>query len=354
MNNGRLIGAMARRACLALPLIALFALFPGRASSQAGRMSFKLTTRTEAGFLYGSGSEFIYNQDVQANYKNSELFWPVQPMVYAGAGLSLETNRGFFASLDLRQGIPGKTGTMTDSDFLNGDGAKTHYSESDSYTERAVLVDLLLGYDMPMRGALRVAGYLGFSYMDFKWSARDGYYQYPTNENDYYLNSGGNLVLGTSTPWSAGETKTPLYGTGILYEQAYLIGVLGLRASYRLLPALSLGAAISFSPLAYCYTEDNHEERSIDFFSSLRGGLMVEPRVSLTMAVKQGASLELSIDYRYISNFLGDITMVNVGATSTSSRGNYYAGPDSASSGKNVSGAAFSMLGAGLSLKLAF
>jgi len=104
--------------------------------------AFTLTTTNEIGVLFGQANEYIYNQYLSTDYKNSELTWPFKPLIYAGAGLNLYMKMGIFAGLDLRQAYSGKTGTQTDSDFMNGDGVRTHYSESDCYTERATFLDL--------------------------------------------------------------------------------------------------------------------------------------------------------------------------------------------------------------------
>ncbi|MGA2975191.1 MAG: omptin family outer membrane protease [Spirochaetia bacterium] len=329
-------------------------LLASSAYGQDARKAFSISMTTSSGLLVGEGFEYVYDQGVSTNYKVSELDWPFQPLFYTGAALSLSSRMGIFASLDLKQGLSGKTGTMSDSDFLNGDGVKTNLSESDCYSERDILLDLKLGYDLPLHLPFILGVYAGFSYMDFKWSARDGYYQYPTSGDPYTIDpaTGTLTSYGTYTQWSADETKTPLYGTGILYEQAYVIGSLGLRASYRLLDALIVGASFSFSPLAYCSTEDNHELRLVDFYSTLSGGFVIEPGLSLEYTIKPGASLKLSVDYRQLFNLMGDITQVEEGTTSTASDNNYFAGPDSASTSTNGSGAALWMLDASLLFRL--
>lgn len=170
-------------------------LFPRSAFGQSVPQ-VSISTTASSGFLYGSGFEYVYNQQVSTNYKNSELDWPFQFLFYSGETLALDTSFGVFARLDVKEAVPGNVGTMTDSDFLNGDGARTHYSQSDSYAERALLFDGTVGYELPLRGAFGVGLYAAFSYMDFKWSARDGYYQYPTSGSQYYFNGSGTLVPG--------------------------------------------------------------------------------------------------------------------------------------------------------------
>ena len=335
-------------------LCVLLVLLPRFAICQDAGKAFSISTSVSAGILFGQSFEEVYNQYLSKDYKNSELIWPMMPLYYSGAGLALTIRNGVFATLDIKQGFSGKTGLMTDSDFLNGDGVRTHFSQSDGYTERSLLLDLKVGYNLPSRTTLSLGFFGGFSYMDFKWSARDGYYQYPTSGSDYYWDSSGIFHPGTDTPWSAGQTKTPLYGTGILDEQAYLIGSLGFKASYRLLESLSLGASFSIAPLAYCYTEDNHEFRLVDFYSRLSGGFMIEPGLSVDCSIKPGASLKLLVNYRQLSNLKGDITQVDQGTTSTSSGGNFYAGPVSSSTSTGGSGASIWMLDASLVFRLAF
>ncbi len=325
-----------------------FLLLPGIAFAQGTDQPIRVSTQMSFGAIYGEGYEYVYNQQVATNYKNSELDWPLAPLFYTGAEISLNTSIGVFASLGVREGLPGKTGTMSDSDFLDGDGVRTNLSESTSDAERAVLLDLKAGYQFALGSAASLGFYAGFSYMDFKWSARDGYYQYPTSGSQYYFDSNGNLVLGSYPAWSASETQTPLYGVGIFYEQAYVLGSVGVKASYQVFDALSLDASFSFSPLAYCYTADNHVLREVDFYSTLSGGLMVEPHLGLTWTIVPGATLKLTFDYRYLFSLIGDISQVDEGTTSTASDGNYYAGPDSTSTSTKGSGAALWMLDASL------
>ncbi len=159
--------------------------FPARADNAVPPISF--TTGARFGAFYGMANEYVYNQALSANYKNSELDWSLEPMIFTGAALSLDSTVGIFVTLDVRQGFAGKAGEMTDSDFLNGDGQRTHFSQSDSYAERANLLDLKVGWDFYRQGALRIGAFGAFSYMDFKWSARDGYLQYPTTGNPYTM-----------------------------------------------------------------------------------------------------------------------------------------------------------------------
>lgn len=331
-----------RIAVIALALSGLSLCIP-LAFAQEAQKAFTLSMRSSAGILYGQAEEYVYYQDFATDYKVSELDWPFEPLAYIGQGLDFGSKSGIFASLDVKEALPGVVGSMTDSDYLNFDGQRTHFSESDSYAERMIAAELRAGYELPGSGPFRFAAYLGFSYLDFKWSARDGYYQYPTSGS-----------TGSYPAWSASETKTPIYGTSILYEAAYLSAYLGARASYALEKGLSLGAYCSFSPIAFAYTADNHELRQLNFYSTLKSGYLAEPGLSIEYALKPGARLSLSASYKAIWNLKGDLSAVNQGTSSTSSYYNYYAGPDSSSTSKGDSGAAISMLDVGLSFTMAY
>lgn len=318
------------------------------ALAEESKAAVTLSTSTSLGLLYGSAREYVYNPYVSSDYKNSELVWPFEPLFYTGASLELDTRSGFFALLELRQGLAGKTGTMSDSDFLNGDGVKTHYSESDCYTERATLLDVKAGMGLVRTEIFSLGAFVAFSYKDFKWAARNGWYQYPSSGSQYSFDSSGNVVPGTYETWSSSETKVPIYGTGILYETAYVAGSLGLRSRYAISSVLAIDASFAFSPLLYCYSADNHELRQLDFYSKLEGGYLIEPRLGLEYAPWKRASLRLDLAYCGASNLKGDITQVNMGTSSNSS----YAGPDTAVTASDASGADIRMLEAALSLRL--
>ena len=310
---------------------------------------FTLSARPLFGALYGTADEYVYNQDRTVDYKNSQLVWALQPVFFTGAALALDAPLGIFAELDVRQGLSGVAGEMTDSDFLNGDGVRTHFSQSDSMAERDTLMDLRAGWEY--RGQSFRAGVFGAaSYMDLKWSARDGYAQYPASGTPYATSP---YTPGTYTPWSASETETPLYGTGILYESTYIGGSLGVRAAVSLSAAVSLTGSFSFTPILQCSTLDNHVERQLDFSSTMTGGYMIEPRVALAFSFLPSATLRLDMGYRSAWGLKGDLKQANTGESDFSTAVPYVAGPDSAVTAANGSGADFQALDASLGLSIA-
>ena len=95
--------------------------------------------------MLGVVKEFVYS----GTYIESELDWPLLPAFSAGLTLDLGARSGFLSTIDLQVGLPTRVGTMTDSDFLNGDGVKTHFSESDNNMESAIMVSAQAGWAFP-------------------------------------------------------------------------------------------------------------------------------------------------------------------------------------------------------------
>jgi outer membrane protease len=123
-----------------------------------------LETSTSAGVLVGTSREIV----LSGSYVVSQLDWAMQPLVITGSELRASTPEGLRASLEVRAGVPGKTGRITDKDFLNWDGDVTHYSEHDSFTEGALLLDARLGWQFSLGDRFTVEPFAGFSLMRFK------------------------------------------------------------------------------------------------------------------------------------------------------------------------------------------
>ncbi|HUI70988.1 MAG TPA: omptin family outer membrane protease, partial [Spirochaetia bacterium] len=98
-----------------------------------------------SGVLLGGAKEFVYD----GSYMLSELDWPILPAVYAGLKMDVGDTSGFLARAELKVGIPLPAGIMTDSDFLNLDGVKTHYSQSDGDIESIILASAQVGWGIP-------------------------------------------------------------------------------------------------------------------------------------------------------------------------------------------------------------
>jgi outer membrane protease len=279
----------------------LFVAALAAAALPAGAEGVTLTTRSTAGVTLGVAKEFV----LDGSYVVSELDWPLLPAITVGAALDLTTPVGFIATLEAQAAVPSYTGTMTDSDFLNGDGVKTHYSQSDTYLKGAVMVTAQAGWSIPLppdQPWAFFAPFLQFEYMQFNWSAENGYLQYPPETSYPY------------TPWSPSTAKVNIYGPGILYSQTFLIPAVGLKASLRPLQTLTIDMSVAVSPYMWCFDIDDHLFRSLRFYDNLAGGFMIEPRLGVTLKITPRATLGLDILYRHISGLTGDTIQMVTGA----------------------------------------
>jgi outer membrane protease len=257
---------------------------------------------TSSGVMLGWVKEFVYDN----SYTLSELDWPLLPAFYVGATLDLGAKSGFLASIDLKLGVPTLVGTMTDSDFLNGDGVKTNFSQSDADMEGALLLSTRAGWGFPFAFLDGPTGtvepFLAFEYIRLSWTAQNGYLQYPPETSPPY------------TPWSPSTPQVPIYGTGIMYIQNYIIPAFGAKASLSFSEAFSLSVSLTFSPYLWCFDKDSHYFRQLDFYATMQNGILAEPELSATYKISGATCVTLDVLYRHISNLIGDETVIATGA----------------------------------------
>lgn len=258
--------------------------------------SYATSITTQTGVLLGTAKEFVYS----GSYKVSELDWSLSPVLYYGSRFSLHTNGGFEALLDIKSGFSGLSGYITDSDYLNEDGVKTHFSKHDCYTERALSIEARGGFPAIETPRVTVA-FMGFlDVLDYKWSARDGYLQYPPTGQ-----SSPNY-----TPWSESTPKTTVVGTGIIYEQSYF--ALGVMIDSRVAfsPLLHGNLAVGYSPITICNDVDNHLFTGADYYETMRGGYLLQAEASIEWQLRPKSNLSIGGSYRQIQGLIGDTRMV--------------------------------------------
>jgi outer membrane protease len=253
--------------------------------------------------MLGGVKELVYDN----GYTVSELDWPVLPAFSAGARVDIGERSGLLAAVEIQLGIPANAGTMSDSDFLNGDGVKTHYSQADGNLETAVLLSVQTGWGVafyiPGGGSGTLEPFVAFELMRLEWTAQNGYLQYPPETSAPF------------TPWSPSTPQTPVYGTGIIYSQSYLIPEAGVKGSFPLTGALTMTASFAVSPYMWCFDKDSHLFRQLDFYASMHGGLLLEPRLSATYRISAGTAVSLDVLYRHIAQLTGDASVEGTGAS---------------------------------------
>lgn len=273
---------------------------------------YSLELGASAGFLYGVSKELVYTEP-GSDTLLSELDWAMEPLFYWGLRVELRPARarasGFVARLALRSGFAGYAGTMTDTDWMNGDGTKTHFSAHDSYVEQAFLADLRAGWTFPLGRTLQLLPYAGVGYMHFRWTARDGYLQY----------AGYNSGTGQYNEWSSSLPKTDLYGTGIGYEQLWFLPYLGAELAWTATERWTLAGSLSAAPWAVCADQDDHYLRGLQFTETTSGGFALEPRLEATLKLSDRTSLSLAGSYRFATGLRGDVTISYIGTNSATS-----------------------------------
>jgi outer membrane protease len=284
---------------------------------------YRISLAAAAGLLIGQAEEIVY-QSSSKDDKLSQLLWDLKPMAYLGSALSFSRSdplSGLGAALDMsvKFGLPLKSGSMEDRDWQNTKDPKqlTNFSSHNAYLEGGTfLFDLSGGMSIPIKSTVALKALVSLSYMLFSWAGKDGYREYLIDD------------------WE----RIEIQGTGITYDQAWLIISPGIGVFWPFSRALSLDFRFFISPWIYAGDEDNHlmatpPARYNDY---MRGGLYLEPSLDIAFTPNRFFSLILRGSWRHIVGTRGD-TSINGSST-------LY---------KDEAGAGFSAFDVGLSGKFA-
>jgi outer membrane protease len=147
--------------------------------------------------------------------------------------------------------VPVRSGLLEDHDFLiAGSSEPSHYSKHDAYLDKDFTGSLWAGYVFRV-GAFELTPSVGFSYSNRKWSAQDGYLQYPV-----------------SGSWTGDEPMQMVSGTVISYEQAVWFPFVSLNVGYTL-NRFDVSFVGGVSPILRGKTMDIHFMRSVRFYDTL-------------------------------------------------------------------------------------
>lgn len=299
------------------------------AAAEINDKSFSLSV--QAGILYGRSEEIVYKYPDSDIY-SSELLWDLKPLVYTGLAADFGprdpySRNGLAAALSVKVGLPLKTGIMEDRDWLSpANNYITHYSHHDAFSRRAVLADASLGYSWNLAGFLALKAYGEFSYMNFLWSAENGYLQYPADDPS-----------GNYPEWNGGLPKDyeSSKGTVIQYGQNWFIFSPGLSLAAKFNRFFSVEGTFNYSPLIYCAGRDDHVKRGVVFSDYLYYGHYLKGSAAVIFSTGRNIDISLGVAYSYITGPRGD------------SRTEQFVFDDGA-------GAAYSALDAGLAVKYTF
>ncbi len=262
-----------------------------------GRFSFDLATNLS----FGEGREYVYVNSIIG----SELLWPLMPSAGAGLALDWEAPTGFTFRAAFDAGLPGKTGYMTDRDWMNvfqtptvtSDDWLTHYSRHDNILMESVDLEGSLGWtfavpgkeDAPTRPRLSLEA--GFRYRWLHWEARDGYIHYSWYPD--YLPPGG-----IYPELNEEDESYAMSGTGIIYRQEWLMPFARLALAWQAGERVELSLNAALYPWLSCTGVDDHILRNARFFDYTSGGAAVE--IGGGVSVQTGRHTSLFIDAKYL------------------------------------------------------
>jgi outer membrane protease len=274
-----------------------------------GKWAYAFSISPTAGILWGRAEEILY-KDPDSDTRISQLLWDLKPLVYAGTDFefgprNLWTKSGFTAGLSLKYGFPLKTGIMEDRDWLSDDAYITNYSNHDAYANGVYMVDISTGFSWAFASRISLRVYGEFSYMYLSWTSQDGYIQYPKDGNGNYLYDG-------SKPWDPDLPKDPVYGTGIIYTQNWLMFSPSLSFALKLTRYFSLEMFTAWTPFIYAVCIDDHlmSLSNVDRYTRgqdyLTGGSSLKEGIKFIFSPTEGFELGLSISCRFIDGPRGD------------------------------------------------
>jgi outer membrane protease len=278
----------------------------GLYTEEEKKSAYAFSAGAESGILYGVSCEIVYASASSQRYL-SELQWNIKPLFFAGLFAELVPRNpldgfAFVAELEIKAGLPGKTGVIEDRDWFpnvpSAPGALTHFSSHENHTKAAFLADLAGGVSFPLGKTVVLKISLNFSYMYFKYEARNGYTQYGLNDHstppDY-------------VPFDSSFAKVPVSGLGMDYTQHWFILS---PAAVFVVPGkrVSFSFSIAASPAVACIAFDNHFRRNPPFLTHERmfGGIFFEPKGNFFFAFSDFFGIGLSVSYRYIDGTRGD------------------------------------------------
>jgi outer membrane protease len=275
---------------------------PFAAAQEKPVKPYALSTWTGFGMFLGEAEEIAYPSSEYKAKMLSQLLWDIKPVFYDSLALDFSRVQpmekwGFFATLSLKIGFPGKSGEMEDRDWRSKENdALTDFSVHDNITNELFIVDASAGFSFPFsQDQFLLKTYVSMTYMRFSFSGQYGY--------GTYARSLGN---GTYAPIDDDPRRESFadWEKVINYTQNWLTVAPGFSlASY--FNRFYFEFSFAISPLVSCASVDEHLTNSQVFKDYMRGGVFIEPGFHFSFIAS--SRLEFSMDFlwRYIGGARG-------------------------------------------------
>ncbi|MDR1390383.1 MAG: omptin family outer membrane protease [Treponema sp.] len=278
---------------------------------------YEFTLGVGAEFYYGTSFEIVYREN--GDYL-SELQWELKPLFLLALKASLgpkknARKRGFFSELELAAGIPAKTGSMEDRDWLESTvpGSLSLFSRHDNHTNGAFTVEATAGVSFPLGSLFFIDPLVSFDYMYFDFESHDGYIQYGGNSPE---NPDGSVKT-DNLPFDPSWPKIYTAGRQVRYRQYWFLLSAGSRFGLYY-NGFFCNFSFKITPLVFCYAVDTHYLRNLYFTDTMFGIVYMEPQ--LTLGCDMGKfRLEGFFSYRYIAGTIGFQEVIDVNSGSSTS-----------------------------------
>jgi outer membrane protease len=274
-----------------------------RAAAQEGTpgKSYALSSWTSFGTFLGRAEEIVYPSSEYKADMLSQLLWDIMPVFYYGLSLDFSRTQpwekwGFFGTLSLKNGIPGKSGKHENRDWASIENdALTHYSIHDNLTNELFLFDASAGLSVPFHQLL-LKTYITMSYMRFSFTGQYG--------NGTYARETGNSIY-ASIDDNPDHISYSDREKVINYTQNWITVAPGIALGYYF-SRFHAELFFNISPLISCRGVDEHLTNFHVFKDYMRGGLFLEPGFHFSFIA--GRRLEFSQDFswRHISRTRGE------------------------------------------------
>lgn len=258
---------------------------------------FGFGLNTYLGIKNGNVQELVFEDKTQI----SKLIWNQSISFQVGTDIDLRIWR-FFLKMNLNTSIPIKCGDMEDFDYLTPNTNKiSHYSKHDAYLDKDFYITTYLSFRIHInKKHYSLFPLAGFTYQNRKWSAQNGYLQYP--------------IL-SGQPWKGNEPKENLTGTIMSYEQAVWYPFVGIESKILINNKWSFGL-IGFYYKYICIDSiDNHFLRLKQFYDIMRdgnGGKIEGWVIFKPIKYNGNFGFKISFNYEYFKAY-GNTSYNNIG-----------------------------------------
>jgi outer membrane protease len=256
--------------------------------------NFNISIGPLYGIMYGQILELVYPTDT-AGKLLSELRWDMKPINYLGLQAGFEQQNplnkwGLFTEISFLLGIPGDTGTMEDRDWQSVEnGELTNYSNHKNRTNEFYWFDAKAGLLFSLNSQFYLNPFLGFSWMKFSFTARDGMIKYARNKS-------------SNTYYQIDDDPDIEYLTGNIcnYTQNWYIAAAGFLIGAHITPLINMDFSFQITPLTFCSSIDEHLKTNKTFYDITNYGLFIEPALNMSLNIKW-MEFNLNLSYRHIN-----------------------------------------------------